>query len=399
MTAIAHESRSRVRSRKHSAVAMVCAIALGLGTATTPKPAKADPVVAIEALVLMYEVFSIGAEIFGGDEEEKYGPRILASIAATQAALSEWMRISRNLEMVSQVGAAAEILQQIRAHDLDNEEERRDARVLLLEAVSDLTTLKIKMEGFINSSDIESAYELAAAYNVLVALGATFLHAKREVTAPAHWEMFDTWFRSAVQTNYKLIAARRHECWDESNPGHFMDSADRTIQYLFTTAREGHWKSSRLYKKIANRNFRTYKKEGFARPLFGPIPQPGQDPDTFCEYVAYHHKCNPETSVCTFEPFWCSTWRFPPPRVTLSVCGSHVPDMSCAKIQAEEAFRSDPVVRVVGAGQDQIMRRSGGNWGADAALNDLFLFHGRVVDPWVDEPSCPSGYAYPQEPL
>jgi len=234
---------------------------------------------------------------------------------------------------------------------------------------------------------------------LLVGLGATFLLAKGEVTAPAHWAMFHNWLQPAVQTNYNLIGADQHECWDGFNPGHLQDSPERNFDYLVVKARLGKWKNSRLYNEwIGNRNYRTYKKEGFVRlPSFLPgVPEELQE--NMCVAGTYHHKCNPVSGACTSEPTWCTTKKFPAPRITLRIC-PNVSDMNCVRGQARDTFWTDPIVQLVGTSMDQIMRRSGGNASGNPDFNDLFLLHGRVVDPRVNEPSCPSGFAYPQQPL
>jgi hypothetical protein len=305
MTAIIPEAKRNARSRRHIAIALTCAMALGAGSVSVPRPAKAEPatiMTMVEAFLIMYEIFSIGEEIFGSEDE--YGPLIL---------------------------------------------ERLD----------------------------------------------------RAQTAPAHWSMYDNWLQPAMQTNYDLIAANTHECWEGFNPGHFEDSPERNFDYLVRKQILGKWKTSRLYKWIADRNYRTYKKEGWANRRSQYHPADGTT-SSWCEAVTYHHKCNPQSGVCTVEPIWCNqshpTDPYPNPRVTLRKCASGVSDMSCARSQAEEAFHGDPVVQTIAASMDQIMRRSGGNFGVPDSTNDLFLFHGRIVDPWVVEPSCPSGYAYPQRP-
>jgi len=396
-----HKPKHNVRAKRHVAIALACTAAISLGSVATPKAAKAEPATVmtmVEAFLVMYEIFSIGAEIFGGEHD--YGPLILERLDQAQLELEEWLRFSSNLPLVSRVAGIAGLFRQIRTLDLSNAEEKEDARELWLRALGDMEFLRADMEGRINSPDMQSAYELAPAYNVLLAIGADFIHAKHEVTAPAHWDMYHYWLQPGMQTNYSLIASDTYECWNGSNPGHYEDSPERNFDYLVRKAILGKWKSSRLYKWIANRNYRTYKKEGWANRREQYHPADGTT-SSWCEAVTYHHKCNPETGACTAEPAWCGQHHitsYAAPRVTLRKCASGVSDLACARSQAEDAFHGDPVVQTIRASMDQIMRRSGGNEGAPQATNDLFLFHGRVVDPWVEEPSCPSGYAYPQQP-
>jgi hypothetical protein len=275
-------------------------------------------------------------------------------------------------------------------YDVDNPLERAEAGDWWNSSWHTFLVVEPRLRDIMNSSDVESAYDLAPFYTLLVATGAGMLHAKREVLTPSHWSMFHAWLQPAVNTNYNQIKARRHECWNGTgpNPGHFEDSGMREVQYFLNTAREGKWQSSKFFKKIANQNFRTYKKEGHSWSMNPAL----------CFPTTYHHKCNPQTGACTTEPFWCGGIH-PQPRVTLRKCATNLTDLVCAQKQAEEAFRNDEVVRSIGESQDKIMRLSGGNDGAPDSENDLFLFHGRVVDPWVNEGSCASGFAYPQEPL
>jgi hypothetical protein len=362
------------RSRRTPA-ALACGLLLGGAVLGSPRPAEAAilPAVVTEVVSFFTTAFSYYKQLneLLGDEAAP-GPDLAQLIRDLQTDVIGEMRSQRNLALKSQTRTVLNLFTDLADNapaDPTNPSMWTDIRGRQQEtadAMFDIIT---------NTGDAESAYQLAPAYNVLITTGTGLLKIKSQLwpRTPASWNDHYAWLQPGIAADYTMIGSQRHKCYPGYNPGFSPRPSPFHPNYPRWEAQTapGKYRESLLWtKKIAN----TYY--------------------TVATFPCGARICNPGSTHCYTSGTICSGGG-----TATNACNYQLSDLDCAAKLAKPTFDADPVVKVIRGAMLGIQKVSGGN-DYDWASNDSLTEEGKLVDPWVYEPSCDEAgpYAYPWQP-
>lgn len=239
-----------------------------------------------------------------------------------------------------------------------------------------------QMFSIATQGDAASRYELAPAYNALIATGAGVLRIKGEIwpSYPSSWNDFYLWLQPGVQGNYSMVGSQIHECYPGFNPGYSPPPNNITsFNQWIARMKPGKYRQSALWNAMEGPRLHTV---GTAlRTCFGV---PGST--AVVSYLCSPTRC-PGIAGCQLT------------HLTTACTSSGKTGTECAAELAKPHFDADPMVKIIRAGSVGIQTLSGGN-DYDAPNNNWLLAQGKFVDPWVDEASCGASgpWAYPHVP-
>ncbi len=313
------------------------------------------------------------------------GPSIGQQLQAMQDALIAEMRSQRNMALQSSTRSVFNKFTNLsdnRIGDATNAD-------LWTQIYGQQTDTADLMYDIIASSDFESAYQLAPAYNALITTGTGVLKIKGELwpSDKSSWNDFYIWLQPAMLADYRMIGSQRHQCYPGYNPGYSPPPTSPAAAVLAWQLRTkpGKYRDSQLWtKKLENRSIHveTWSITCRTGRAGGVITSNWQQ------------TCNPASRTCTSIGTGCwlnsQTWN---------ACGTGVAPLDCADQKAKAHFDADTTVKIIREAMKGIQTLSGGN-DYDFATNDGLLAQGKYVDPWVNEASCGSSgpWAYPQQP-
>jgi hypothetical protein len=353
-----------------------------------PRPAHAATPALIATAGAIYEFIKEAYDFYKAAMEilEGSGPSIAEQLKAVEDAIIGEMRTQRNQALTASMRAVFDES----ANFLDNKVGDPTNPSMFTDILGRMYEASANMSEIVTpGNDANSSYELAATYNSLIAVGTGILEAKGQVFPdfPSSWGDFFHWLQAAMETDYQMIGSQRNQCfvYANKNPGYrpppslFSDPAGYAT-WLVTTL-PGPYKNSQLWRKLTNRNIpvATYTCSNCG-PRSTSCPPPSTAVMT----------CNPGTKTCIPGTSGACT-------LVSRQCDASVAPLACAESLAKPGFDADVVVQIIRQGMIGIDTRSGG-WDADIASNDPLVAQGKLVDPYVAESSCPSGWAYPQQP-
>ena len=363
-------------------LAVVLAASAGMTATTTSVPAQAaiDPATVIKVLGYLkqaYGYYKQYKQMLGGK-----APTLAQQLNSLRADLVSDIR---NQPLRSGTDAMIDLYTNLS----DNNVGDPTNPSLFSNILTRQTELATAMSDIIlNSNDPRSSYELAPAYNALIANGVAVLKIKGELwpDEPSSWRDYHNWLVKGIRTDYHMVASEYHECWDGTNPGWAgpMPGYPAILSWL-ARMEPGKYEDSQLYKYLMDKNFYTgvYDWEAWCSGGSHFVRTSGSGKGIWCNPV--RDTC---TNVCTAAILLGATR-------TSNQCASSLSTLECAHSLARSAFGQDPVVKIVREGMTGIMTLSGGNY---SKKNTDFPLEGKYTDPKVPAPSCSRTWAYPQRP-
>jgi hypothetical protein len=348
--------------------AVLCAALLGAAVVTSPSEAKAIELGTVSTVISivkgLLDIVKSGKSLLTPTTMSSQMAEILRKLGDVQAAIINEMRTTRNQALKNRSTTVFNVFRDLadnRASDPTN--------------ASTWSTLRFEQQAvadqmfdiIMNANDVQSTYELATAYDVVVSTGEAVIKIKGEIwpATPSSWNDHYLWLQPAMLANYRMVGSQRHQCHPGFNPG-YNPSTSVTVP--------GRYAYSDLFaKKIANKWY------------------------TMTSFWCGATSCNPGTKVCVTNSN-CNIAGGGNTTPTTQPCNFQLSDLACATSIAKTAFDNDNVVKVVRESMTAIQKLSGGN-NYDAATNDRLLAQLKFVDPWVHEAACGSApWAYPQVP-
>jgi hypothetical protein len=366
------------KRRLLSAGLVAGALATGVTVVSRPAEAAVDPVTVTAWIKAAQEMVKLIGSIF-----DLAGRDLSSQLEGLRTQILQDMKTLRNQELISEVNTVIALYREL-SNNHPNDPVNDELYVELLVRQHDTATA---MYDIIQSdADVQSSYELAPAYNVLIHAGNNVLRAKEFIHPqfPSRWEDYYLWNQPAIDADYELVGSQRFQCWPGKNPGYRpKPSPFNTNAYTawMTTTQPGLYKDSQLWtKKLANKGVTVLKKSMTCHGSQG---------------FSTSYVCNPGTRKCS----WTAISGCIVGPITYRRCAEGTPSLVCADANVQPGWDADPVVKIVRASMTHIQKLSGGN-DYDAPNNDALTSQGKIVDPWVNEPACGAGapWAYPHQP-
>jgi hypothetical protein len=355
------------KKSRNKPIAFLGAAALGAAVLAAPRPANAavDPATVTTVIKIVSGIIDVVKKLDSLlNPPASSGPTLKdlsIQLAGVQTTIVNEMRTSRNRVLQSRTTTVFNVYRDLsdnRVNDPTNDDLWSTLRF-------EQQSIADQMDDIIrNQNDGQSAYELAAPFNVLIATGIAVMDLKAEIFPgfSASWRDTHEWLQKGMHVNYHMIGAQKHECEPGFNPGFSASRANVA----------GRYHESQLWKRLNNRWFTTMT--------------------FFCGAT----QCNAATKACITSTS-CTTGGgagIPP----TYACGPGNVGAECAISLAKPKFDNDAQVKLVRGGMTAIQRLSGGtDYNVDS--NDPLVAQGQMVDPWVPAPSCPGHpIAYPHVP-
>jgi len=321
-------------------------------------PAAAAAVVAFYTEMYGYisKGYSVTQLLFG-----ESGPDLVAALNKTEADIINEVRSVRNQAWKSHAQTVFddfEILGLRKRTHSDNPRLWGIAWDLSRQTIND----------FVEITDTPSMYEMAPAFNALVAVNGALTTMEGEIYPddPPAWGEYDIYYKRGIRADYAMIGMRKGLCWPGYDPGAGNYGSVSGGHYVKNTFR-----TSQFYQdKIANKNV--------AVGDFSVIIQGRGGSNEFL-MTGY---CNPGKHTCT-----------PLPGI------NHFPaadSLATAEAIIKPTFDADNTVVAVRAAMNGIMSLAGGDDNFDDPNTDLPT-QGQYTEPWIYEPLCVQA-VYPYKP-
>lgn len=342
-------------------------LALLMGTLTlVPARAHALLPVALTAVIGFYETaynyLSKFQTLFGDS-----GPDLVAALNQVQANIINEIKSVRNQSWKAHAQTVFDNFQILGMRKRTHKD-----NVRLWGASWDLSRQTINdFVEIVNARDVASAYEMAPAFNALVAVNGQLTKMEGEIYPgdPPTWGEYDLYFKHGIRADYAMVGMMKGLCWPGYDPGAGKYNKVKGGTYVRNTYR----RSMFYEEKVANKNIAVDKIS---------VIVPGRG--GYNEFLV-SVTCNPGKHTCAPVPFGIPKTPWPKPD-----------SLATAEDLVKPDWDADPTVEAVRNGMLGIMSLGGGDDNWDNENVDLPT-EGAFTEPWIYEPECNQA-VYPYAP-
>jgi hypothetical protein len=342
-------------------------LALLAGTLTlAPARAHAFLPAAVTAVVAFYETaygYLSKAQALFGDS----GPDLVAALNQVQANVINEIRSVRNQAWKAHAQTVFDDFQILGLRKRNHKDNVRlwgESWDLSRQTINDFVEI-------VNARDVASVYEMAPAFNALVAVNGELTKMEGEIYPgdPPAWGEYDLYFKHGIRADYAMVGMKKGLCWPGFNPGAGHYNKVKNATY----ARNTYLRSMLYEDKIANKNI-----------LVDKIPVIVWGRGGMNEFLVNGY-CNPGKHTCLPLAFGIPSTPWP-----------KADSLDIAEAAIKPTWDADPIVTSVRSAMLGIMSLGGGDDNFDNENVDLPM-EGSYTEPWIYEPDCNQA-VYPYAP-
>lgn len=352
-----------------ASVALLCAILLVVDLGFRPQRARADFGATFAALKEAYGLYGTLSDILIPNEQ----PDLVNLITQSKVEIITELRKIRNDALVNDVNflvdGFADVLRMSNPSGELSRHMLAELRVKMWQVKNHIDPIAT------NYGDRTSAYSVAPARVLLTAvgMGIMFVNGRVFIGEPTTWAQFHSWLQPAMSVFNTLVNNTYHECSTGFNPGFAPQPGPNEHPWAWMARmKPGAPRASLLWGHLATTQIHV---QIYLTPRSNRFPCPSSS-----DNAVIYMTCS-GWGTCVERQIGCH-FRYP----TFNACPGIASGRECAAQLATPGYNNDRVVRLVRESMSLVQTLSGGTEGG--AQNDLFLFHGKFVDPWVAAGDC-----------